>query len=61
MIFSGVAWGMCACIQETYAPKILQRKAAKKRKETSDDRYWSRYDQNATGNFTYLHVHSIMN
>lgn len=48
MIFSGVAWGMCACIKETYAPKILQRKAAKKRKETGDDRYWSRYDQNAT-------------
>jgi MFS family permease len=49
LIFSGVAWGMCACVKETYAPIILQRKAAKRREETGDERWWSRYDQNATG------------
>ena len=53
LIFSGVAWGMCACIKETYAPIILQKKAAKRRKETGDDRWWSRYDQNSTGKQTW--------
>jgi hypothetical protein len=48
LIFSGVAWIMCASIKETYAPVILQKKAAKKREETGDDRWWSRYDQEAT-------------
>jgi MFS family permease len=45
MILGGVAWIWTASIKETYAPVILQRMAAKKRKETGDDRYWSRYDQ----------------
>jgi MFS family permease len=49
LIFSAVGWIMCACIKETYAPIILQKKAAKMRKETGDDRWWSRYDQNSTG------------
>ena len=44
MILAGAAWGMCACIKETYAPSILKRKAAAKRKDTGDDRYWCRYD-----------------
>jgi MFS family permease len=44
MIFSGVGWIMCASIKETYAPVLLQRKAAKMRKETGDDRWWCRYD-----------------
>jgi MFS family permease len=44
MILSGVGWIMCASIKETYAPVILQRKAAKMRKETGDDRWWCRYD-----------------
>ncbi|KAG0647389.1 Major facilitator superfamily multidrug transporter mdrA [Hyphodiscus hymeniophilus] len=48
LIFSAVAWITCACVKETYAPIILQKKAAKKRKETGDDRWWSRYDQKAT-------------
>jgi MFS family permease len=45
MIFSGVGWIMCSMVKETYAPALLQRKAAKIRKETGDDRWWSRYDQ----------------
>lgn len=32
-------------IKETYAPAILKRKAAQRRKETGDDRWWSRYDE----------------
>jgi MFS family permease len=49
LILSAVGWGMCACLKETYAPIILQKKAAKRRSETGDQRWWSRYDQNATG------------
>jgi len=45
MILSGCGWAMCATIPESYAPVLLQRKAAKMRKEMEDDRYWSRYDQ----------------
>jgi len=45
IIFSGVGWVMCSLIKETYAPVLLQRKAAKIREETGDDRWWSRYDQ----------------
>jgi MFS family permease len=43
IIFSGVAWFMCATMKETYAPAILQKKAARMRKETGDDRWWCRY------------------
>jgi hypothetical protein len=32
-------------IKETYAPAILKRKAAQRRKETGDDRWWCRYDE----------------
>lgn len=45
MILAGVGWICCSLMQETYAPVILQRKAAKMRKETGDDRWWCRYDQ----------------
>lgn len=31
-------------MRETYAPIILQRKAARLRKETGDSRWWSQYD-----------------
>lgn len=44
MIGSGASWFMVFMIKETYAPAILRAKAAKKRKETSDPRYHSRYD-----------------
>ena len=44
MIAGGAAFiGMCS-IQETYAPALLQKKAKQKRKETEDERWWSRYD-----------------
>lgn len=44
VIAGAVAWVCVACIEETYAPTILRKKAAKKRKETGDERWWSRYD-----------------
>jgi multidrug resistance protein len=44
LILGGVAT-VCMCTtKETYAPIILQRKAARLRKETDDVRWWSRYD-----------------
>lgn len=45
MILSGAGWIYLSCFKETYAPKILQQKAAKMRAETGDDRWWCRYDQ----------------
>jgi hypothetical protein len=44
MIGSGVSFFMVLSIKETYAPALLRSKAAKKRKETGDDRWYSRYD-----------------
>lgn len=32
-------------ISETYSPTLLQKKAKLKRKESGEERYWSRYDQ----------------
>ncbi|KAI1849813.1 hypothetical protein JX266_004762 [Neoarthrinium moseri] len=44
LILAGVASVLMFTAKETYAPMILQRKAARTRKETGDERYWSRYD-----------------
>lgn len=44
MIVAGAAWIMMSLIKETYAPAILKKKVAKRRKETGDDRWWCRYD-----------------
>jgi multidrug resistance protein len=44
MIGSGTSWFMVFLIKETYAPAILRAKSAKKRKETDDERWFSRYD-----------------
>ncbi|KAF8860646.1 MFS general substrate transporter [Acephala macrosclerotiorum] len=45
MILAGAGWIYISCFKETYAPALLQKKAAKIRKETGDDRWWCRYDQ----------------
>lgn len=47
LIVSGVASLIVALIPETYPPAILRKRAAKKRKETGDSRYWSQYDDRA--------------
>jgi MFS family permease len=44
MILGGVAWISTSAITETYAPAILQKMAAERRRETGDDRWWCRYD-----------------
>ncbi|KAF2848355.1 MFS general substrate transporter [Plenodomus tracheiphilus IPT5] len=44
MIGSGTSWFMVMLVSETYAPAILRAKSAKKRKETGDERWYSRYD-----------------
>jgi multidrug resistance protein len=44
MIGSAVSWFMVFMIKETYAPAILRAKSAKRRKETNDERWYSRYD-----------------
>lgn len=45
MILSGAAFILVASIQETYGPAILRKRAAARRKETGDERHWSRYDE----------------
>jgi len=44
LIWAGVAFLQLATVRETYSPVLLQRKAAKLRKDNDDSRYWSRYD-----------------
>lgn len=44
LILAGVATCIMATTKETYAPMILQAKAARLRKDTDDERWWTRYD-----------------
>ncbi|KAF2871479.1 major facilitator superfamily domain-containing protein [Massariosphaeria phaeospora] len=44
MIGAGVSWCMVFIIKETYAPAILRAKATKKRAQSGDERWYSRYD-----------------
>ncbi|PYI18705.1 MFS general substrate transporter [Aspergillus violaceofuscus CBS 115571] len=48
LILSGVALVLSCILKETYGPIILQQKAARLRKETSESRWWCRYDQKAS-------------
>ncbi|KAK4218331.1 major facilitator superfamily domain-containing protein [Rhypophila decipiens] len=48
LIIGGAAILVIFTVKETYTPTILQRKAARKRKETDDERYWSQFDQRAS-------------
>lgn len=45
LILAGVSVAGVLTCRETYAPEILKRKAARMRKETEDERWWSRYDE----------------
>lgn len=45
MILAAVACVLMISVKETYAPTILKRKAARRRKETDDERWWCRYDE----------------
>lgn len=44
LILAGVCSLFMLGTKETYAPTILKAKAARLRKETGDDRWWTRYD-----------------
>lgn len=44
MMIAGVGWIFVCILKETYAPTLLKKKAKLRRKETGDERYWSRYD-----------------
>ncbi|KAI0426458.1 major facilitator superfamily domain-containing protein [Xylaria sp. FL1042] len=46
LILAGAASIFMLFTKETYAPAILKAKAARIRKETGDDRWWTRYDLN---------------
>ncbi|EKG09256.1 Sugar transporter conserved site [Macrophomina phaseolina MS6] len=46
-IMGGVAFCLVACLQETYAPVLLRKKAAEMRAQTGDERWWSRYENKA--------------
>ena len=56
MIMAGVGVLGLIILEETYPPVLLQRKAAKLRKETGDERYWCRYDNRKVSIFTILKV-----
>ena len=44
LIIGGVVLVLVASVKETYAPVILKRRAARKRKETQNPKWWTRYD-----------------
>lgn len=51
IIWSFVIWIMLCLVPETYNPVLLQRKAARIRRETGDDKYYAPYDKRDTGIF----------
>ncbi|KAI6360930.1 hypothetical protein MCOR25_006580 [Pyricularia grisea] len=48
LILGAVAFALMFTVRETYAPALLRAKAQRRRKETGDDRWWSRYDDAAS-------------
>lgn len=48
LILTGVGLVFSIIMKESYAPILLQKRAAKLRKETGDSRWWCRYDQKAS-------------
>ncbi|KAJ6079811.1 hypothetical protein N7467_009564 [Penicillium canescens] len=47
LILSAIALVFAILLKETYAPTLLQKKAARLRKESGESRWWCRYDQKA--------------
>lgn len=45
LALQGIAFLLFVCINETYAPAILWKRAVVQRKSTRDPRWWSRYDE----------------
>ncbi|ROV95527.1 hypothetical protein VSDG_05350 [Cytospora chrysosperma] len=44
LILTGAAVILMTTVRETYAPVLLKQKAAKRRKDEDDERYWCQYD-----------------
>jgi multidrug resistance protein len=44
LILTGAAVLVMFTVSETYVPQILKQKAARRRKEEGDERYWCQYD-----------------
>lgn len=44
LILTGAAVILMTTVRETYAPVLLKQKAAKRRKDEGDERYWCQYD-----------------
>lgn len=44
LILTGAAVLIMATVRETYVPAILKHKAARRRREEGDERYWCQYD-----------------
>ena len=58
LISSGVSCVMVFLVGETYAPAILRARAARKRKETGNLKWWSRYDDKKA-NFRHILQHNL--
>ncbi|KXJ90242.1 major facilitator superfamily domain-containing protein [Microdochium bolleyi] len=48
LIFGAIGTACMIFTKETYAPTLLQKKAARMRKEEDDDRWWCRYDESVS-------------
>ena len=44
LILTGAAVLVMATVRETYVPQILKHKAARRRRDEGDERYWCQYD-----------------
>lgn len=56
MMISALAFLFMCILKETYAPTLLKKKAALRRKGENDDCYWSRYDEKKASFLTVLKV-----
>jgi MFS family permease len=56
MILAGVAVLMLALVRETYAPTLAKRKAARLRRQTGDDRWWCRHEDQRISTLALLRV-----
>jgi len=45
MILSGITFFGVLLIPETYGPSLLRKRRVARRKETNDERWWTRYDE----------------
>jgi len=56
MILTGTAFGFISILKESYAPVLLRQKAALRRREEKDDRYWCSFDEKKLPFFTSMKI-----